>query len=76
MKSVQMLSLAHNGNTIGVLDMLSPKMTVTKLINVVLIVCATSIQICLRLQPARGHFEAVVFPMLPTLQLGEASENI
>lgn len=44
MKPVQMLSLDHKGKTIGVLDRLSPKIIITKLIDIALIVYATSIQ--------------------------------
>ena len=70
-----MLSLADTGNTIGVLDTLSSEMVVIKLIGIVLIVYATSIQIYSSISSLQGTISKLYLSTSPSLELGEPSES-
>ena len=67
-----MLSFA---DTVGVLDTLSPKTVVIKLIDIVLIVYATSIPIYLSVSSLKGTILRLYLSTLPSLELGASSEN-
>ena len=70
-----MLSFADTGNAVGVLDTLSPKTVVIKLIDIVLIAYATSIPIYLSVSSLKGTILRLYLSTLPSLELGESSEN-